>query len=81
MPASEIKIKGRRFVLIQKKEFDALTRRTAKKAAGASIKNAARNRRAIELLGQWESSPLSTSDAQWDALQADIAANRFRLRI
>ncbi len=81
MHASEIKIKGQRFVLIPKKEFDALSRRTARKSTSRSAQpNAARRRKTIALLEQWASSPSSVKDAQWDGLQADIATNRFHLR-
>jgi hypothetical protein len=81
MHGSEIKIKGQRFVLIPKKEFDALSRRTAKKSTPSSARrNVVRRRKAMALLDQWESSPATVDDAQWDVLQADIAANRFHLR-
>jgi hypothetical protein len=81
MHGSEIKIRGQRFFLIPKKEFDAITRRTAKKSTlNSARRNAIRTRKAMALLDQWESSPATVHDVQWDALQADIAANRFRLR-
>ena len=81
MNVGEIRIKGQRFVLLAKKDFDALSRRTAKKATPSSVRrNTVRRRKAMALLDQWESFPATVDNAQWDALQADIAANRFRLR-
>ena len=64
-----------------KKECDAFNRRSAKAIAGPSAKKAGCRHKAIAILEKWESSPASIPNAQWDALQADIAANRFRLRV
>lgn len=81
MKTSEIKIKGKRFVLVPKRDFDMIRRRAAKHSATRlAQKPTTGNQRAIAILKQWESSPDAADGAWWKGLQVDIAANRFRLR-
>lgn len=92
---NEISIKGQRFVLVSKREFDRLSKRASNPKPSANIRkhksqkgratrrpsaNTRPAAKTIKLLEQWATTPDTLGDAYWSSLQSEVAANRFRFR-
>ena len=85
---SELRIRGKRFILLPKREFETLKRRAEigvrpaarHKARPSGAKSSARTRKAVRILDQWTRTEDRQGEAFWASLEADIALNRFRLR-
>ena len=85
---SELKIRGKRFILLPKREFETLKRQaevgvrpaTRHKGQPAVAKRGARTRKAVRILDQWLQTEDRQGEAFWASLEADVALNRFRLR-
>ena len=85
---SELRIRGKPFILLPKRKFETLKRQaevgvrpaTRHKARPSVAKRGARTRKAVRTLDQWLQTKDRQGEAFWTSLEADVALNRFRLR-
>ncbi len=85
---SELRIRGKPFILLPKREFETLKRQAEvgvrpairPKARPSVAKRGARTRKAVRILDQWLQTEDRQGEAFWTSLEADVALNRFRLR-